>query len=92
MKLLTKVKCKAHIERKDGKWLHPMQWRTGKKEWKRFESEFEGYVIGERTLSNGTAEYTDEGVFYNPDEYFKAYIVVFNIYQNPVHVLPKDIM
>ena len=86
---LKKVKCKAHIVRKDGKWLHPAEWKTMEKKWVRIESEFTGTITGKRTLSNGTVQYDDN--HYTPDEYFRAYIVVFDMYKKPVYVLPEDL-
>lgn len=90
---LTKVECTAIIQRK---WI-PESERTkkdpGEKKWVRKEKSFTGYIVGERTLSNGYTEWQgeNEGVLYSPHRYFKAYLVVFDLHNKPVHVLPEDI-
>ena len=88
---LKKVECSGIIERK---WV-PQSKRTtqdpGNKKWVRAESIFNGHVIGERTLSNGMAEYDPECISYWPNNHFKAYIVVYDIHRKPVHVLPEDV-
>ena len=90
---LKKVKCSGIIERK---WI-PQEKRTkqdpGNKKWVRSESIFVGHIIGERTLSNGHNEWQgpEAGNLYSPNNYFKAYIVVFNIHRKPVYVLPEDV-
>ena len=88
---LKKVECLGIIERK---WI-PESKRTeqdpGNKKWIRSESIFHGYIIGERTLSNGMAEYEPELIYYRPNSFFKAYIVAFDIHRKPVYVLHEDV-
>ena len=91
MKYLQKVKCKAKLKRIHGESLHPNQWHTSKRYWGRLKDEFEGHIIGTRTLSDGTVTYDPEGVIFDSDKYFKVYLVSVNMNENPVYVLPEDI-
>jgi hypothetical protein len=48
--------------------------------WSRIKpKETEGIIIGKRTLCSGI------------EDYFSAYLVVFNMRENPVYVLPADL-
>ena len=57
--------------------------------WKRVEAEIEGHIVGIRTLSDGKKE---EHESYQPTLYKTAYLVVTNIRQKPLLVLPEDIV
>ena len=84
MKYLQKVKCTGKLvrhERRDIENHHYI------KEWKKQAVEFEGVIIGKRTLSNGI---TDSSV-YIPNEHFTAYLVSIDMNKKPVLVLPRDI-
>ena len=51
-----------------------------------------GICIGYRTLTNGENQfYSDEPIAFTPKESFKAYLVVTNPRQRPVHVLEEHI-
>jgi hypothetical protein len=94
---LKKVECSGVIERKYVVKAKRAKDDNCNKQWVRLESIFNGHVIGERTLSDGYNEWEvgpDEdggNVIYTPQRFFKAYIVVFNVHRNPVHVLPEDV-
>lgn len=52
----------------------------------------EGVVIGKRTLRNGLLDYfPEEPPIYGAKESFPAYLVAFNMKENPVYVLPEDL-
>lgn len=52
-----------------------------------------GIVIGQRTLSNGENHYLgDDGIQYRPKNYFKVYLISFDMRRNPVYVLPEHIV
>ena len=57
--------------------------------WERVDAEIEGHIIGIRTLSEGTKE---EQKSYQPTLYKTAYLVVTNIRQKPLLVLPEDLV
>ena len=90
MNYLQKVECKAKLERKHGESLHPNVWKADERFWKRKEQNFDGVIIGKRTLQNGIVVY-DEEIRFESDDYFTAYLVSVNMNENPVYVLPEDI-
>jgi len=47
-------------------------------------------LIGVRTLSNGVSDYS-EGTYYEPKEYFKAYLVVESLNRKPFFVLIENV-
>lgn len=51
----------------------------------------EGVIVGVRTLADGVNERIDYGVAFFPRKHFKAYLVAFDMRQNPVYVLPEHI-
>lgn len=52
----------------------------------------EGVIVGKRTISNGDVNYRyDEGSDYVAAEYFTAYLIAYDLYRKPVHVLPEHI-
>lgn len=90
MNYLQEVKCKAKLERKHGKSLHPNVWKAYERYWARQKQTFSGVIIGKRTLQNGIVVY-DEQTHFQSDDYFTAYLVSVNMNENPVYVLPEDI-
>lgn len=51
-----------------------------------------GVVVGIRTLSNGGVHYEEEaGNIFSPEEYFQAYMIVYNLHRKPVFVLPETL-
>ncbi len=92
MEYLQKVKCKAKLKRIHSKKRQGDEfYMTHFRDWRKIETEFEGVIIGQRTLSNGFVDYDPEQIIFTPKEYFKAYLVSFDMNQNPVYVLPEDI-
>lgn len=66
------------------------EWR--KTEWVKRGNHRYGIIIGVRTLSNGTIDWSfDEPVTFYPETYFTAYIVAFDLRRKPVHLLPADV-
>jgi len=46
-----------------------------------------GIVIGYRNISNGFTDYDEEvGTMFTPTETFRAILVVFSMYRNPIFV------
>ena len=92
MKYLQKVKCKARLKRiHSSKICKDELYKSHFRDWRRIEIEFNGVIIGQRTLSNGQVEYDPEYIAFIPREYFKAYLVSVNMNENPVYVLPEDL-
>jgi len=59
------------------------------KEWEIIKSKApqNGIVIGYRNLSNGFTDYEAEvGTMFTPTETFRAILVVFSMYRNPIFV------
>lgn len=49
-----------------------------------------GIVIGIRTLQNGILHWDNEaGNLFDPQEYFQAYLISYNLHRKPVFVLPE---
>ncbi|MGY2747249.1 hypothetical protein [Arthrobacter sp. UYCu723] len=63
------------------------------REWQGNEhaAEAEGIIIGQRTLSNGYAQWDEDGSQYSMAEHFTAYLIVTGLRSAPVHVLPEHI-
>lgn len=69
--------------------------------WVPYEAPGEGFIVGWRTLSNGTIEEYREGDGYfgtvhvenrwYGSDYFRAYIVTTDLRRNPVWVLPEHL-
>lgn len=90
--LLTKVKARAKLVRTREQVYKHKSSRLPEESvfiWKRVEAEIEGHIVGIRTLSDGTKE---EHEPYQPALYKTAYLVVTNIRQKPLLVLPEDIV
>ena len=95
---IVRVKAKLKRDYKDSKADTPglHYWKTVP-----LPEAREGLIIGKRTLSDGVVEYMpmsweypDDGQerYYNPKRHFTAYLVVFNIRENPVYVAEEDIL
>jgi hypothetical protein len=69
-------------------WIDDPNGLNGQKRWKKVPHEIRhGIIIGQRTLSNGINNYDSEGVFiYDPEEYFKVWLVAYDMNRNPVYV------
>ena len=66
------------------------EWR--KTEWVKRGNHRYGILVGIRTLSNGTIDWSfDEPVTFYPETYFTGYIVAFDLRRKPVHLLPADV-
>jgi hypothetical protein len=66
------------------------EWR--KTQWGKRGTMVKGIVVGVRTLSNGTIDWSfDEPVTFNPETYFTAYLVAFDLRRKPVYLLPDDV-
>lgn len=93
MKYLTKVKISTYLKRR-GKHISEMPMSSGyNKFWvsEKLDKEKVGIVIGKRTLSNGIAEYYDEGINYRQSETFEALLISIDMKTNPIYVLPSEI-
>ena len=87
MKYLQKVKCTGRLRRKERKGPGYLELI---KEWVNEDVEFEGVIIGKRSLSNGIKIY-DEIILYEPTKVFTVFLVSVNMRENPVYVLPENI-
>ena len=86
------VTCSAKLYREIGGYYDRVKGGWPKR-WKSVSyshSDWDGYYIGYRTLSNGYVNYSDEGGAYVPDEHFEAWLIVPNERERPFRVLPKD--
>jgi hypothetical protein len=52
----------------------------------------DGIIVGVRSLRNGTVEHDYEaGTSFFPREVVRAYLVAYDLYENPVYVLPENV-
>lgn len=68
------------------------RWETGEIPNTKPPASREGVVVGVRTLCNGYVQYEyDYGNMFSPfeDGYFTAYLIAWNLRQQPVYVLPE---
>jgi hypothetical protein len=68
-------------------------WGKRHKTWSSYTlpEERRGVVVGYRTLQNGHREYVDEGFYFVPDGYVKAYLVSYDLHRKPEFVRPADL-
>lgn len=70
----------------------PFRKKWLKTEWVKRGNHRYGVLVGIRTLSDGTIDWSfDEPVTFYPETYFTAYLVAFDLRRKPVFLLPDDV-
>lgn len=88
----------THVIWRDSQWV---KGEGTKRTWKPTESPGQGFIVGWRTLSDGTIEQVREdngyGGWVHVDNqwrgtrYFRGYLVTVDLRQNPIWVLPEHL-
>lgn len=94
LKFLETVKVTHSLKRKEHEWYGEAGKHHRSKYWdiERCEQERIGAVIGKRRLSNGEVDDYDNAPVYIPQLHFTVFLVIFNMRDNPVYVLPQHIV
>jgi hypothetical protein len=70
----------------------PMRKDWRKAQWGKRGDVRHGFIIGVRTLANGTLHWNyEEPTRFVADLYFTAYLVAFDLRRKPVYLLPDDV-
>ena len=57
------------------------------------EHPMSGVVVGVRTLCDGAAtwDYSDEPIVFHPEQWFRAYLIAYDLRRKPVFLLPESV-
>jgi hypothetical protein len=70
----------------------PMRKDWRKAQWGKRGDVRHGFIVGVRTLANGTLHWNyEEPTRFVADLYFTAYLVAFDLRRKPVYLLPDDV-